>query len=119
MKIIWDQVTRVSQIVAVVLFISVFLAGFLIGSTFEKEKILGAPKNIINLSCDDAKDISVKVYQNNLALSLAGSEKYLTQVIPSHGVRYINEDESLIFWTEGGRAFLEQEGKIVLNNCKI
>lgn len=119
MKIIWDQVTRVSQIVAVALFVSVFLVGFFIGSTFEKEKILGAPKNTINLSCDDDKNIAVRVYQNNLALSLFGSEKYLTQVIPSSGVRYINEAESLIFWTQEGRAFLEQEGSIILNNCKI
>ena len=119
MKIIWDQVTRVSQIVAVILFIVVFLAGFFIGNAFEKEKILGAPKNIINLSCDGTKDIAVKVYQNNLALSLSGSEKYLTQVIPSHGVRYINEEESLIFWTEDGKAFLEQDGAMVLTNCKI
>lgn len=119
MKIIWDQVTRVSQIVAVVLFVVVFVVGFLIGSTFEKEKILGAPKNVINLSCDDGKDISVRVYQNNLALSLSGSEKYLTQVIPSSGVRYINEEESLIFWTEEGKAFLEQQGSMVLKNCKI
>ena len=119
MKIIWDQVTRVSQIVAVILFLAVFFVGFFLGSTFEKEKILGAPKNVIHLSCDEEKDISVKVYQNNLALSLSGSEKYLTQVIPSSGVRYINEEESLIFWTEEGRAFLEQQGSVVLKNCKI
>ncbi len=119
MKIIWDQVTRASQIVAVILFIVVFLVGFFIGNAFEKEKILGAPKNIINLSCDDSKDIAVKVYQNNLALSLSGSEKYLTQVIPSSGVRYINEAESLIFWTEEGKAFLEQRGSVILSNCKI
>lgn len=119
MKIIWDRVTKVSQIVAIVLSLVIFWVGFLIGGEFEKENILGNPKNIINLSCDDNKNISVNVYQNNIALSLQGSQKYLTQVVPSSGVRYINEEESLIFWTEQNKAFLEQAGSLVLSNCKI
>jgi membrane-bound inhibitor of C-type lysozyme len=110
MKIEWNKVTKLSQIVAVVLFVFVFFVGFQIGRTFEKQFILGAPiTKSVKFVCADNKTINAEFYKNFVHLEF-GFQKtlYLSQTISASGARYANGDESIVFWNKGDTAFITE-----------
>ncbi|MCL4374855.1 MliC family protein [Patescibacteria group bacterium] len=41
----------------------------------------------------------------------------LKHALAASGARYSNADESYVFWNKGNAAFIEQNGKIVHDNC--
>ena len=56
--------------------------------------------------------------QSVAVLSLTSGESYtLKQTISASGVRYANNDESLVLWTKGAGAFIEQNGTTTYQDC--
>lgn len=110
MKIEWNKVTKISQIVAIVLFVGIFLVGFQIGRTFENKSVLGAPIISAKFTCIDNKIIDADFYKNfvHLKLSLNNKAVYLPQTISASGARYANDDESVVFWNKGNTAFITE-----------
>lgn len=98
MTIVWNKVTKFSQIVAIVLFVVVFLVGFQIGRTFEKPFILGEPIAKAKFTCADNKVIYAEFYKNFVHLEFGWQKTlYLPQTISASGARYANSDESIVF----------------------
>ncbi|NDL63101.1 MliC family protein [Acerihabitans arboris] len=48
---------------------------------------------------------------------LDGKQLTLAQVVSASGVRY--SDGHYTFWSKGPNAFIEREGKIIINDCII
>jgi membrane-bound inhibitor of C-type lysozyme len=109
MKIIWNKVTKFSQVIAIILFVAVFFVGFLIGRKFENKFILGEPINSVKFVCADNKTINASFYKNFVHLEFGWQKTlYLPQTISADGGRYANADESIVFWNKGNTAFVTQ-----------
>lgn len=109
MKIEWNKVTRFSQIIAIVLFVAVFVVGFQIGRRFEIKFVLGVPINSVEFVCADNKTIHADFYKSFVHIEF-GYQKtlYLSQTISASGARYANDDESVVFWNKGDTAFITE-----------
>ena len=120
MKIEWNKVTSFSQIVAIILFVAVFGAGFLIGRKFENKFILGTPVANAKFVCADNKVIFADFYERMVHLEFPGDKVlYLSQTMSASGARYANKGESIVFWNKGDTAFVEQDGKISISDCVV
>jgi hypothetical protein len=119
MKIEWNKVTKLSQIVAIVLFVAVLVVGFQLGRTFEKKFILGEPiTGFVKFVCPGGKTIDAQFYKNFVHLEFGWQKTlYLPQTISASGARYANSNESFIFWNKGNAAFIQQNGTTTLDNC--
>ncbi len=109
MKIKWKEVTRFSQIVAIVLFVIVFFLGFGIGRRFENNFILGEPSNSVEFACAENKSIHADFYKNFVYIQTGvWKDVYLPQTISASGARYATSDESIVFWNKGNTAFVTE-----------
>ncbi len=109
MKIIWNKVTKLSQFVAIILFVIVFFVGFYIGKKIENKSILGSPISSVVFKCSNNKSIQADFYKNfaYIKTDQLGSI-YLQQTISASGARYANDDESIVFWNKGNTAFITE-----------
>jgi membrane-bound inhibitor of C-type lysozyme len=109
MKIEWNKVTSLSQIIAIVLFVGVFAVGFQLGRNYEKPFIIGNPIAKAKFVCADKKVIDAEFYSHFVHLEF-GFQKtlYLQQTISASGARYANDDESIVFWNKGNTAFITE-----------
>ncbi len=110
MNVVWNKVTRFSQIVAIVLFVVVFLLAYQLGRSYERTFILGEPtSDWVRFSCTEGKQIDVQFYNRFVHLEF-GAQKtiYLPQTISGSGARYANDDESMVFWNKGNTAFITE-----------
>lgn len=118
MKIIWDKVTWVSQVVAILLFVGVFCFGIFLGRKVGVNAILGPSVADAWFICDAGKNIHAVFYKRAVHVALSGGpEVFLPQTISASGARYANEDESLIFWNKGDTAFVQQNSTTTYTNC--
>jgi hypothetical protein len=109
MKIIWNKVTKFSQIVAIILFVVVFFTGILIGKKSENNSILGEPIAKAKFICADSKIIESVFYKNFVYIETNSlGALYLPQTISASGARYANTDESVVFWNKGNTAFITE-----------
>jgi membrane-bound inhibitor of C-type lysozyme len=109
MKIIWNKVTKFSQIVAIVLFVIVFFTGILIGKKSTTTSILGKPIANALFTCADNKKIESTFYKNFVHIETKSlGTLYLPQTISASGARYANNDESIVFWNKGDTAFVTE-----------
>ena len=109
MKIIWNKVTKFSQIVAIILFVTVFFVGISIGEKSERATILGEPIAKAKFTCADSKTIESIFYKNIARIETDSmGVVYLPQTISASGARYANKDESIVFWNKGNTAFITE-----------
>lgn len=131
-KIVWDQVTSVSQLVAIILFVAIFALGFYIGKTYEYHTFLNsldalkkgttAPAviNDVVFGCDGNKSLEAVFFNNRVSLILSDNRTFdLSQVIAASGARYANTDESIVFWNKGDTAFLTEGKTTTYANCTV
>jgi membrane-bound inhibitor of C-type lysozyme len=118
MKIEWNKVTSLSQIVAIVLFLAVFGAGFLIGRKYENKAVLGAPIAKAKFICEGDKAITAAFYDREVYIELPYRQNlYLPQTISGSGARYADKGETIVFWNKGNTAFIEQNGTTTFSGC--
>ena len=109
MKIIWNKVTKFSQIMAIILFVVVFFTGILIGKKSEKDSILGELIAKVKFTCADSKTIESVFYKNFVHIETHSlGALYLPQTISASGARYANDNESVVFWNKGNTAFITE-----------
>ncbi len=88
----------------------------------------------VSYVCDSEKTIEAKYFQGpdvsvapgerpiptgRVELELSdGRFMTLLQTISASGIRYANEDESIIFWSKGDGAFLTENGVEAYQNCR-
>lgn len=130
--VVWDQVTGLSQLMAIVLFVGVFALGFLLGKTYEyhaftnAQKAAGtemtgpAPVADVTFACDAKKTMEGVFFNGKVTLLLSdGRSMSLPQVISGSGARYANADESFVFWNKGDTAFVEEGKDTTYANCVV
>jgi len=109
MKVEWNKVTKLSQIIAIILFVMIFFVGFLIGRKFENIFILGKPIASAKFVCAGNKVINADFYKNFVHLEFGWQKTlYLPQTISASGARYANDNESIVFWNKGDTAFITE-----------
>lgn len=122
MKIEWNKVTKLSQLVAVVLFVLVYYYGFYLGRQVGITKILGSETNDVVFVCEDNRSIHAVFYDQGVKVGLPKEpETFLLQTTAASGARFANTDESLVFWNKGNDAFIMRNNETDPNfkNCKI
>ena len=121
MKIEWNQVTRTSQAVAIVLFFVVYALGFYVGRKYENKTVLGSPVGTVEYMCKEGKVIDAVFYKNFVHLKTPTLNAYIPQTVAASGVRYANEDESLVFWGKDAGAFMAEgtPDNITYKDCTV
>jgi membrane-bound inhibitor of C-type lysozyme len=120
MKIIWDKVTKLSQVVAIILFLAVFYVGMMLGRGLQTRFILGEPINKATFVCEGGEKLYVEFFERMAHVERAHAKSiYLPQTISASGARYANKDESLVFWNKGDSAFLQQNGQNLYDGCVV
>jgi membrane-bound inhibitor of C-type lysozyme len=122
MKIEWNKVTGLSQVVAVILFVVIYIVGFQIGRKFETQFVLGKPIAHAKFVCADNKVVDATFYDRFVHLEFGWQKTlYLPQAISASGARYANGDESVVFWNKGDTAFITEgdPNNITYKNCVI
>ncbi|XBS68049.1 MliC family protein [Acerihabitans sp. KWT182] len=78
----------------------------------------GAEVSVLHYQCGT---LPLTVRQSNrpaqVSFILDGKQLTLPQVASASGVRYDNG--RYIFWTKGDGAFIERDGRIVVNDCSL
>jgi len=109
MKIVWNKVTKFSQIIAIILFVFVFSLGIFLGRKVGISDTLGPAINDVWFRCDNEKSIHAVFYKQAVHVALSGGpELFLLQTISASGARYANDNESIVFWNKGNTAFVTQ-----------
>ena len=122
MKIKWKEVTRFSQLIAIILFLVVFFVGFCLGRRFENNFILGTPSNSAEFTCAENRNIHADFYESLVYVDMGlWKTAYLPQTISASGARYANSDESIVFWNKGNTAFVTEGGpdNITYKDCIV
>ncbi len=122
MEIKWREVTWYSQLLAVVLFVGVFVLGYWLGGRNSTETISEEPaepeKHLVSYSCKDEKAIIATYKTQAVEVALSdGRMLTLLQTISASGIRYANDDESIIFWSKGKGAFLVENDVTTYEDC--
>jgi len=68
--------------------------------------------------CKEKKTVHATYFKEKVIIELSdGRSAQLPQVVSASGVRYANSDGSLVFWSKGPTAFVEEAGKVVYADC--
>ncbi len=130
----WDHVTRYSQLIAIVLFVGVFVLGFYLGKAYEYKAFTNAlnghtmpaatlptkPQADVTYTCDADKYVRAVYRPSEVNLFLSdGRTLSVPQTVSGSGARYANKDETFVFWNKGTTAFITEgkEGAITFGNC--
>ncbi|MGE5541145.1 MAG: MliC family protein [Bacillota bacterium] len=132
MNIEWNKVTRYSQIIAIVLFVGVFVLGFCLGRAYEYHAFVNAlpvftaaptslgekPIADVTYSCSKEKTVHA-IYRKQEVELLLSDGRHLTvpQAISGSGARYANADESFVFWNKGNTAFITEGNDTTYADC--
>jgi hypothetical protein len=118
MKIEWNQITKLSQIVAIVVFVAVFGVGFFVGTKYESKSILGEPAVSAKFVCPDKSVIKADFFLHFVRAEIPGLGKlHLARTVSASGARYGNNDDSIVLWNKGDTVFIQKDGQTILDNC--
>ena len=129
----WNRVTKSSQIVAIILFVVVFIAGFFLGKyaekTTSKSKLSADTNNLpievplkdIHFTCENNKKIEAKFFATRALFNLSDGRKGTLPLAMStssaSGARYTNANESFIFLMKGSGASIKEGTTTTYANC--
>ena len=69
-------------------------------------------------NCADNKTIQAVFLKDNVSLALSdGRHLQLPQGMSGSGARYVNTDESFVFWNKGDTAFIEEGKDTTYKDC--
>lgn len=72
----------------------------------------------VTYDCDQKKTIQATYLNNTVELDLSdGRSAMLMQGVSGSGIRYVNSDETLVFWSKGDTAFIEEKGVTTFKDC--
>lgn len=129
----WNQVTGLSQVVAIILFVGVFALGFFLGVLYEFHAFVnamnagGTPAPTaqeatadVTYACKKGTSIQAVYHEGKVDLFLPDQRHIvLPQVIAASGARYANPDESFVFWNKGETAFITEGKTTTYEDCVV
>jgi membrane-bound inhibitor of C-type lysozyme len=128
----WNHVTRYSQLIAIVLFVGVFVLGFFLGKTYEYHAFINAQRSLsestnpignapiadVTYTCRSDKTVRAIYHEKGVQLLLSdGRNLTLPHAISASGARYANADESVVFWNKGDTAFITEGKDTTFADC--
>ena len=128
----WNEVNRFSQLIAIILFVGVFILGFLLGVKYEyhafvnaqnsvpkaKQILAGLPIDDARYSCDNGKEFTVIYFEESVQITLPDTEVLkLTQVEASTGLKYADYQKATVFVNTGKNAFITVGDRETFANC--
>ena len=78
------------------------------------------PKEVadVHYQCESDKTIHAVYFDGYVIVELSnGRAAKLPQTISASGIRYANSDESLVFWSKGNTAFVEENSETTFAGC--
>jgi len=73
---------------------------------------------IVSYTCDDTKTLVATYIQDNVSLVLSDTRGFvLHKTSSASGIRYANDNESIVFWGKGNTAFLQEHDTITYKDC--
>ncbi len=74
--------------------------------------------NSVIFNCADNKTIQAVILKDNVSLILSDGRHFqLPQGLSGSGARYVNTDESFVFWNKGDTAFIEEGKDTTYKDC--
>lgn len=128
----WNKVSGYSQIIAIILFIGVFVLGFVLGRQYEMHAVINSllrynastsqtqvnPKEV-TFTCA-SNSLSAFFYKDKVVLTLSEKKSLtLPQVVSGSGARYANADETIVFWNKGNTATLTENAIATYKDCVV
>lgn len=114
-----------NMFIAVAVLAVLIIAGALVGGFKKLGHENTAPvipfevKNSAMFSCREGKTIDAKFGDSMVHLVLNdGRVMNLVQGISASGARYVNTNETFVFWNKGDIAFIQENAKITFVDCK-
>jgi membrane-bound inhibitor of C-type lysozyme len=105
---------------AVVSFLIFVLATLVFVLNSSRESLKDQSTNTVVFACAENKSIQSSFFEDSVSLSLGdGRIISLRHVVSGSGARYINSDESFIFWNKGESAFFEEKNVMTYKDCLI
>ena len=128
----WNTVTRYSQALAIILFVGVFVLGFLLGKEYELRAIRngfaqypGAPAALphapvtVDYLCNGTPLTAVYLGKE-VRLTLPGKREItLIQKEPKEPNLFSSSDDSVTFEKSDTKAKLVEQGSVTLSNCIV
>lgn len=72
----------------------------------------------VQYQCDDGKAVRAVYFDEYVIVDLSGgTAAKLPHALSADGARYANSDESLVFWSRGEGAFVQEGGETSYANC--
>jgi membrane-bound inhibitor of C-type lysozyme len=69
--------------------------------------------------CMEGKTIQALFFKDKVELILSdGRNMLLLRAVSADGERYANTDESVVFWSKGDTAFIEEGNKATFKDCR-
>ncbi|MFA6660978.1 MAG: MliC family protein, partial [Bacilli bacterium] len=107
----------------------VFALAFYLGEQYGEAKAVlnqssaTSNNNVINdvtYICNNEKEIRALFFEDKVQLALSDGRNFtLLHGISASGVRYVNDNESFVFWTKGDTAFIQEEDVTTYDNCLV
>ena len=125
----FTRVTWYSQLLAVVLFVAIFLFGIYLGKLVATPDIGETPSEVPIVQgdhiiasavyfCTGNKFIVGAFHKDRVELVLSDKRKLiLSQTVSADGARYATINESVIFWNKGNTSFIEEDGVQTFSSC--
>lgn len=116
------------SVLVVVCLLVIYFTGNFKKNSSEENKEYNLISSVTYL-CDESKNISANYYQpakisndelgtDKVELELSDGRKLsLEQTISASGIRFANSEESLVFWSKGKTAFINELGEESYANC--
>jgi membrane-bound inhibitor of C-type lysozyme len=80
-----------------------------VGQKYEDKSLIGSPISTLKFVCDDKRTIRVVVYKHFAHLETQSwNVSYLPQTLYASGVRYANDDDSVVFWIKDKVAYIAE-----------
>jgi membrane-bound inhibitor of C-type lysozyme len=119
------------QIIAIILFIGIFLIGLYFGHSSVALAPQSAPRATstvtvatstlitgVTFICPNHSYVSAMFYRDGVKLLLSdGRTMTLPHALSADGARYANPDESFVFWNKGNGAFITEQGTTTYSGC--
>lgn len=96
---------------------------FFIGKSVTETNKSGTKKANIKSTtfiCKENKTVNTFFFDDKVEIVLNdGRSMLLVQAVSASGARYVNSDESFVFWNKEDTAFIEEKSKITFDGCVV
>jgi len=73
---------------------------------------------MVSYDCDKDKTVEAAYFDDRVEVTLSDGRSFLlSQGVSASGTRYVNDDESVVFWSKGNTSFVEEKKATTYDDC--